>query len=179
LLKSPPPGAPPGSPPQPLWPGGAKRRGARFTPQDTFDSIYLASDPITALTEVVAVFQLTHGQPVTLKTQPWVVVTVDGLLHDLVDLTNPDVQRELGTTVQELTGDWSYAQSTIGVADTQRLGAAGYALQGILGFKYPSAKNLGNGYAIVVFASRLVANRPSFLEIFDPHQNLSQRLPRT
>ena len=73
-----------------------------------------------------------------LKTNPWVVVTMDGVLHDIVDLTNAGVQRELGTSIQELTGDWSYTQSTIGLAETQRLGEAGYASQDILGFKYPS-----------------------------------------
>jgi RES domain-containing protein len=177
LLTSPPPGAAPGTPPQPLWSGGAKQRGARFTPQHGFDSLYLATDPITALTEVVAVFQPSRGPLVALKTNPWVVVTVEGVLHDIVDLTNPDVQRELGTSVQELTGDWSYAQSTVGIAETQRLGEAGYASQDILGFKFPSAKNTGKGDAIVIFAGRLVAGQPSFVEIFDPHHNLSQRLP--
>jgi len=52
----------------------------------------------------------------------------------MIDLTNPEVQRELGTSVQELTGDWSYAQSTMGLADTQRLGEAGHASGAILGF---------------------------------------------
>jgi len=30
--------------------------GARFTPKGSFSSIYLASDPITALMEIVSVF---------------------------------------------------------------------------------------------------------------------------
>jgi len=94
----------------------------------------------------------------------------------MIDLTNPEVQRELGTSVQELTGDWSYAQSTMGLADTQRLGEAGHASGAILGFMYPSAKNTGKGAAIVVFADRLAAHLPSFVEIFDPHHHLSQRL---
>jgi hypothetical protein len=56
LLKAPPPGAPSGSPAQPLWPGGAARLGARFTPKGSFGSVYLADDPVTALHEVVSVF---------------------------------------------------------------------------------------------------------------------------
>lgn len=177
LVTSPPPGAPAGSAPQPLWPGGARLRGARFTPRDGVDSLYLATDPVTALAEVVAVFQPRGGPAVTLKSQPWVVVTVDGVLHDVVDLTSPDVQRELGTSIQELTGEWSYAQSTIGKAETQRLGDAAFASGDILGLKYPSAKNTGKGEGIVIFTTRLAAAQQSFIEIFDPHHNLSQRLP--
>jgi hypothetical protein len=38
-------GPPPGQtgPPQPLWGGAARIAGARFTPQDSFDSIYLGT----------------------------------------------------------------------------------------------------------------------------------------
>jgi RES domain len=134
LVTSPPPGAPLGSSPQPLWPGGARLRGARFTPREGFDSLYLATDPITALTEVVAVFQAPAAAAVTLKSHPWVVITVEGVLHDVLDLTDPVVQRELGTSVQELTGEWAYAQSTIGKAKTQRLGEAAFVSEAILGF---------------------------------------------
>ena len=177
LLTSPPPGAPAGSAPQPLWAGGARTRGARFTPPEGFDSLYLASDPVTAMAEVVAVFQPPGGPAVTLRSQPWVVVTVEGVLHDILDLTNPDVQRELGTSAEELTGEWSYAQSVTGKAETQRLGEAAYAAENILGFRYPSAKNTGKGEGIVVFTTRLAAAEQSFVEIFDPHHHLSQRLP--
>jgi hypothetical protein len=67
LLKDPPPGAPGGSPPQPLWPGGAAQNGARFTPKGSFGSVYLADDPVTALHEVVSVFAPPHGPLVTIK----------------------------------------------------------------------------------------------------------------
>jgi hypothetical protein len=56
LLKGAPPGAPVGSSPQPLWPGGSALSGARFTPKGGFNSLYLADDPVTALHEVVSVF---------------------------------------------------------------------------------------------------------------------------
>jgi hypothetical protein len=47
-----------GAKPQPLWGGASKVRGARFTSRGSFDSIYIASDPITALTEVWALVML-------------------------------------------------------------------------------------------------------------------------
>ena len=50
-LQGPPPGAPPGSLPQPLWPGGPPALGARFTPKGGFDTVYLALDQDTAADE--------------------------------------------------------------------------------------------------------------------------------
>ena len=56
LLSGPPPGSARGAPPQPLWPGEPVLRGARFNPKDFFGGVYLASDPVTALEEVGAIF---------------------------------------------------------------------------------------------------------------------------
>ena len=39
--------------------------GARFTPKGSFSSIYLASDPITALMEIVSVFDHPMGSFIT------------------------------------------------------------------------------------------------------------------
>ncbi len=75
-------GPPPGltGPGQPLWGGAAKLVGARFTPKGSFDSIYLAHDPITAFIEVSALVLLPGG-PVPVPTDPWVIVSVDGMLN--------------------------------------------------------------------------------------------------
>jgi hypothetical protein len=43
--------------------------------------------------------------------------------------------------------------------------------------KYHSAKNTGKGSAVVVFSDRLVKSRSSFLEVYDPHDLIQQRLP--
>ena len=89
--------------PYPAWGGAAKLAGARFTPQGGFDSIYLAHDPITAFIEVSALVLLPGG-PVPVRTAPWVVVSVDGILHNLLDLTDAATLTALGTTAQEMTG---------------------------------------------------------------------------
>jgi RES domain len=171
LLTGPPPGAPVGSSPQPLWPGSSALHGARFTPKGGFNSLYLADDPVTALHEVVSVFTPPHGPPVTIKTSPWVVVVVDGVLPNVVDLSDVAVQKKLGTTTAELTGEWAYTQASSGIAPTQILGC------GILGFRYISAKNITGGRAVVVFTDHLSANPSSFIEVVDKHRNLRQRLP--
>ena len=67
--------SPTGTPPQPLWGIGSKRFGGRFTPRNSFETIYLAEDPVTALAEVRGI--LVHaGTTITLLSHPWVTVTV-------------------------------------------------------------------------------------------------------
>src|SRR5687768_14187349 len=93
-------------PPQPLWGGAAKLVGARFTPKNSFDSIYLAQDPITAFIEVSALILLPNG-PVPVRTAPWVIVTVEGIVNNVLDLTDAISLTVLGTTEQEMTGAWA------------------------------------------------------------------------
>jgi hypothetical protein len=47
--------------PQPLWGIGSKRFGGRFTPRNSFETIYLAEDPVTALAEVTGVVRNIGG----------------------------------------------------------------------------------------------------------------------
>lgn len=171
------------SPPQPLWSGGPPVNGARFTPKGGFDSIYLASDPFTALREVVGVFSHPGIPAFTLRIHPWTVLAIDGVLSEILDLTNSAIQGQIGTTLAELTGDWAYGQEQYSkglgpIPPTQLLGQAAYDCGSVLGFRYLSAKNTRDaGIGIVVFTSRLPANQPSYLEVYDPHNKLSQRLP--
>jgi len=177
LLLAPPPGVLSG-PPQPLWPGGPAANGARFTPQGTFDSLYVSSDPVTALQEVNAVFA-TFGAPLL---YPWTVFGVNGVLTDILDLTDAATQTHLGTNLQELTGNWAvmqdmHLQGRGALPPTQILGEAAYASMALLGMKYPSAKNQPGGINYVLFPDRLPNCPPSYVEVMDPHGNLRQRFP--
>jgi len=127
--------------------------------------------------EVVAVFANPYGAAFTLRTHPWTLVAVDGVLLEILDLTNAGIQASLGTTVAELTGDWAYIQSTGGTPPTQLLGQEAFATGSILGLQYHSAKNLGKGIGVVVFSDRLTMMPPSSLEVVDPFLNLNQKLP--
>jgi RES domain-containing protein len=167
-LLSPPPGVT--GPPQPLWGSAAKLAGARFTPQAGFDSIYLAQDPITAFIEVSALVLLPGG-PVPVRTAPWVVVSVDGILNNLLDLTDTATLAALGTTAQEVTGTWAATMHP----PTQLLGQLAYDSGRIAGIKYASAKHPG-GLNLVVFPDRIPVAAGNFLEVYDPHGNLAQRL---
>lgn len=185
-LLGPPPGAPAGSAIQPLWPGAARRRGARFTPKETsaapsFESLYVAEDETTPLVEVTGVLR-PPGSPVPLVFQPLVLLTVVGALADVVDFTDSGMQSQAGTNLQELTGGWEIAQSDYlagrgPMPPTQALAQAAYDVGGISALRYPSTKNLAGGVALVIFPDRLVGGQ-SRLEVFNvPGGTLTQRLP--
>jgi RES domain-containing protein len=168
-LLAPPPGHT--GPPQPLWGGAAKIAGARFTPVGGFDSIYLAEDPITAFIEVSALILLPRG-PVPVRSAPWVIVTVDGIVNNLLDLTDPATLTALATTAQEVTGTWV----TLPQPPTQLLGKLAYDSGRIAGIRYASAKRAG-GINVMVFPDRLPSATGNYLQVYDPHGNLAQRLP--
>jgi RES domain-containing protein len=123
LLQGPAPGRPPGSPPEPLWPGGSPASGARFTPVGSFPTLYLASDPITAQIETGSIFIHPRLGSLPLVIDPVVTFAVDGVVTDVVDLHDPSVQSSIGTTLSELTGSWRLKSP----APTQELGRAAHA----------------------------------------------------
>lgn len=176
-LQTAPPGAPEGGPPQPLWPGGASIYGARFTPRGGFASVYLASDHHTALAEVQAVIRTGTGPAITLDRQPWVVLGVDGLLTRVLDLTDPTVRERIGSSLSELTGDWSYSHEIGETPPTQILGHVAYDSGAFVGLYYISARDPRRGRNVAVFADRLQDFPPSHLRVVDPAGRLSQRLP--
>jgi hypothetical protein len=184
-LSSPPPGGSPGRAVQPLWPGGAARKGARFTPQATpeapgIDCLYLAEDELTPLREIASALR-PPGSPVPLLFEPQVLLTVEGVLTDILDLTDAGMQVALGTTRRELTGLWLLQQSRYLAGEgplppTQLLAAEAFASRAVVGLRYPSSKN-ANGIGLAVFTSRLVSGR-HLLKVYNQRGGrLQQSLP--
>jgi RES domain-containing protein len=166
---------------QPLWPGGAKVNGARYTPRGGFGSIYLASDAVTALKEVVDIFQFPSAPTASIRTPPWTLFAVDGVLTEVIDLTDPATQGQLNTNEQELTGHWQLPQALFlegrgPQPPTHVLAQAAFDAGAVVALKYPSAKNPG-GHALVVFSDRLQSFASSYVESYDPRGHLHQRLP--
>lgn len=187
----PPPDSPAGSAVQPLWPGGAARKGARFTPRMVtagaqgpatpgIDCVYLAEDELTPLLEIAGVLRAA-GSPVPLLFEPQVMMTVDGVLSDVLDLTDASTQQALGTTHQELTGSWLVQQSSYLAGQgppppTQVLGQEAFGVRRLVGLRYPSSKN-PKGVGLVVFTARLRSDQHS-LEVFNRRAGrLQQSLP--
>jgi RES domain-containing protein len=175
-LQGPPLNAPSGTPIQPLWPGGPRQRGARFTPKNSFDAIYVASDAQTAFAETNRVFLVPGGPTFPLKSVPTVTLTIDGFVADVLDLTDETIQRQLATSTAELTGDWRYTQSLGKVPPTQLLAQAAYDTTAIHALLCISAKNPVGGTTMVVFTDRFGCGQSCYLEVYDPSGHLYQRL---
>jgi len=161
LLLPGPSGSPEGSTPRPLWGGGARVHGARYTPKGSFDTLYLASDLET----------LGAGQQVSPSKDPFTVVHVRGRLTHALDLRDPAVRDALATTREELAATWRFEPSP----PTHRLAAAAHGSKRFCSLVAPSAR--GRGFVLAVFTERLGLFPPSFLESVDGAGVLASRLP--
>src|SRR2546430_2523156 len=94
--------------PQPLWGLGSKRFGGRYTPKNSFETIYMAKDMVTALKEVQALISIPSGPAFTIVTVPWVTVAIQGFLSSVLDLTQSANVEAVGSSYQELTGAWRW-----------------------------------------------------------------------
>ena len=85
---------------------------SRFRPADggraAFPLLYLSESHLVALMEVEALFGggWRDGGFVPNPDRSWIIINVRVTLQRVADLTDPSEQAKLGTTVQELTGDW-------------------------------------------------------------------------
>jgi RES domain-containing protein len=162
----------------------------RFNPgsvsRPAFPVIYLGEDHTVTLFEVAALL----GSPLPGQASapnpanPWTIVNVAVQLRRIVDLSQPSQRRVIGTSAQELTGDWrGYTLRNPNPAvvapfwtkiPTQRLGAALFATPGIEGFltysaKVPTRRNL------IVFPTKLRTG--SFIHFTDPGTGATHSIP--
>jgi hypothetical protein len=93
------------------------------------------------------------------------------MLNNLLDLTDAATLSALGTTAQEMTGTWAATAQP----PTQLLGQLASDCGRITGIKYASAKRPG-GLNLVVFPERIPTAAGNFLEVYDPHGHLVQRI---
>jgi hypothetical protein len=144
------------------------------------DCLYLAEDELTPLLETSGVLR-PAGSAVRLLFEPQVMMTVDGVLSDVLDLTDVSTQHSLGTTHQELTGSWVVQQSSYLAGQgppppTQVLGQEAFTARRVVGLRYPSSKN-PKGVGVVVFTSRLRPEQHSLTLFNQPGGRLQQSLP--
>jgi hypothetical protein len=116
-----------------------------------------------------------------MATPPWVLFAVAGVVAEILDLSNANIQSALNTNLQEMTGNWSYSQEqflkNLGpLPPTQVLGQAAYDSGVITGIRYPSAKS-PQSTCLVVFTDRLKINNQNSLKVYDPNGFLSGQLP--
>jgi hypothetical protein len=121
-----------------------------------YQILYLAQDHQLALFEVRALGGGPEA-PIPNPRTTWTVLPLDVSLRAVADLTVPAEQKRIGTTAQELTGNWD-AYKRPEWAPTQRLGAALFALSGLEGFLVPTAVPRILGKNLVVFPEKLHAD---------------------
>lgn len=166
---------PPRVNPQPLWGMGSKRFGGRFTPKNSFETVYVAKDIETALEEVQALILYPSGPAFTIVSPPWVIVAIRGILSSVSDFTQSTNVQAIGSSYQELTGAWRSMLSQTGEPPTHLLGRLCHSSRRFDGICYPSSKNPPSGVCVAVFPDRL--RKPAYLEVYDPHRNVAQSLP--
>ena len=171
LLQGAPPGEREGTRPQPLWGGGARLHGGRFTPRGSFDTVYLASDLATLGLEIGSA--LGEGKGVSRMKDPFTVVHVNGRLTRVLDLRDGAVLDELCTTVDEMAGAWRVERAP----PTHRLGMAAHESERFCAIIAPSAKRAGKGFVLAVFPDQIGRFPPSFVESVDTTGRLVQRVP--
>lgn len=132
---------------------GSSKRGGRYNPRETFEALYLADTPLTALQEINLI-KVTDEAILSAKSSPRLLLSVEVTLFALLDITTSQMQTALSTNLQELTGSWLVTNASGQTAPTQVLGAAAYSLKTIEGLRVPSAQN-PRATNLVIFPDRL------------------------
>jgi len=126
------------------------------------------------MAEAGEILVMSDGSIVTLPVGNKVHYRVEGVLTQVLDLTDLGIQARIGTTRQELTGAWLPMQTTGEVVPAQLRGRLAYESGRFTGLMSISSKNQA-GTIIMAFRDRLTA--PNYLEVQDPTGYIAQRLP--
>jgi hypothetical protein len=130
-----------------------------------FEILFLCEHHVLTLWEVEAMFgSLDPGRMFPNPECAWVIVNVAVHLQAVADLTEESQQLLLGTTAQELTGDWTMYRSPK-LAPTQQLGEMLASLSDFEGFisnsaKFPTDRNLAVFPGNLKEGSQLIFRNP-------------------
>lgn len=155
---------------------GAPAAGSRFTPTGGPRAVYLADTQSTAFDEanpVQAILRAIDPGLVS-PTPPGAHASIVYQLEAVLDVTDPVIQKALGATRSELIAPWRQAAKRGHLPATQLLGQAAFDCGVIQAIWYESAR-APKTHCLVVFIDRLVD--PAYVEVFDPNNNIKERLP--
>jgi RES domain-containing protein len=146
---------------------GAWKADNRFTAAGVSQAMYVAQAPDLAMLEATRQFQKNFDTP----TFPaYSILPVDVDLRRVLDMTRDECQDAVGTSLEELSGDWRAARKRQLEEPTRRvtthdLGAAARAA-GFEGLKYFSAYDASR-WNIVVFTENLTQERQLVFDLPD------------
>ena len=128
----------------PLSAIGAFERGGRYNAPRTFPVLYSADSPVTALQEVEALFETLDGRLQGVPRDPEIILTIECKVVRVLDLTRPELQSLLGTSLEELISPHP-SRFILNARDeqtpTQQLGLVCSRSQRISALKVPSSRN--------------------------------------
>lgn len=150
---------------------GAKERPGRYHIVGGAPAIYFAGDPVTALFEVGRLFRARYA----VAAPPGILLSVRVQLNGgVLDLRDRAITTLLGTSRQELTGQWL----TKDIAPTQLLGETAHELGHIVALHAPSAADpSGCAETVIVFKDRLPSTSGN-IRIHDPENWLGRSSAR-
>jgi len=155
---------------------GAFENGGRYNPPRAFPVLYTAGSRVTALRETQALFDTADGQLADAPRNPELLLTLEIALHAILDLTQPDLCAQLGTSRGELisaTPSRFMLNARGKTTPTQDLGAACHASERISALKVPSAAHPA-GYCLDIFPDRLFNGE--HVRIRDEHHRLRDEI---
>lgn len=164
-------------PPQPLFALGPGLQGQRFTPKGGPAALYVSEHLTMAFYEANGLFA--NQAALALQSAPATVIfTLRVHLERVLDITDIETQRLLGTTEAELTSAFRWQQLVGASIPTQILGDVVFASGLFQAIRYPS--NLDRDQVrreanLVIWTDRLIA--PSFIEVLDTSGKFCQRIP--
>ena len=142
---------------------GSLEHGGRYNFRGSFEVVYLAPDPETAIAE---------GSRDKYLIPPSVLITIEVNLQKVIDLEDSKTANALGINEQELYCPWRKIQDVDGKeAYTQIFGRMIYESWVIEAIRYPSVVKKGK-YNLAVFVKRL--KKDSELKVYDPDKKISQ-----
>ena len=151
---------------------GSYHYGGRYNPAGTFEVLYLAANPITALEEVEAL--LRSGAALEgVKGPPRILLSVECALQHVLRFDEAVLQT-LGLTAEVLTKPWREQLRRGEVPLTHKLGRICFDRGDVEALLVPSAKN-SEARNLTVFPDRLAEG--SSLRVFDDSGMIDAHLP--
>ena len=150
---------------------GSYRFGGRYNPASSFEVLYLADSPVTALEEVEALLRSAKALQ-GVKGPPRILLSVDCVLQSALRLG--DYLPALGLSLADITAPWREQLRRGETPITHRLGSLAYQRGDIEALLVPSAKN-PETFNLAVFPERL--RQGSSLRVFDDSGMIEARLP--
>jgi RES domain-containing protein len=148
----------------PLSGVGSIDKGGRYNAKGAFEVLYFANHADTMLRETRIVRNDSDGNPITVPTRPYVLISLHYEFSHAIDLNDSHVQAQLGITTADLHCLWEVAVLNGVTPITQELGSAARAA-GIEAIVVPSAQHPGYSN-IDVIKDQLLDT--SFVRIHDP-----------